>query len=119
MAKPNACAVLVVCCLTMAWPLTARAQSADALGIRAQGRGGAFTAVADDARATWWNPAVLAAGAYLNALVEYGRAPERDRDHLGLALAFPALGLSYYRLTVSDIQPAAGSTGASGGVRQD
>ena len=119
MAKPNVSLVCVVCCLALAWPLTVRAQSADAVGIRAQGMGGAFTAVADDATATWWNPAGLATGAYLNAIVEYGRASERDRDHRGFSLAFPALGLSYYRLTVSDIQPAVGSTGAPAAGRQD
>jgi hypothetical protein len=118
MAKPTVSCLLVVCVLALA-PLTARAQSADFIGIRAQGMGGAFTAVADDATATWWNPAGLGVGPFLSANVEYGRAPERDRDHLGIALGFPALGLSYYRLTVSDIRPASGSTGASAAGRQD
>ena len=117
MAKPTVSCLFVVCALAL--PFTARAQSADAVGIRAQGMGSAFTAVADDATATWWNPAGLATGAYLNATVEYGRASERDRDHRGFALAFPALGVSYYRLTVSDIRPASGSTGASAASRQD
>src|SRR5262245_13966821 len=97
----------------------ARAQSPDAVGIRAQGMGGAFTAVADDSTATWWNPAGLATGAYLNAIVEYGRVRETDLDHRAFSLAFPALGLSYYRLPVSQIQPAVSSTGASGAGRQD
>jgi hypothetical protein len=96
----------------------ARAQPPDAVGVRAQGMGGAFTAVADDATATWWNPAGLATGAYLSADVEYGRTPDTDQTHRGFALAFPALGLGYYRLTVSEIRPD-GSTGASSGDRQD
>jgi len=108
-------------------PVPARAQSPDAAGVRAQGLGGAFTAVADDSSATWWNPAGLATGAYLNAIVEYGRARERDGDstdparrpdHRGFSLAFPALGLSYYRLTVSEIRPSA-STAAVPAGRQD
>jgi hypothetical protein len=37
----------------------ASAQSFEAVGPRARGLGGAFTAVADDATATWWNPAGL------------------------------------------------------------
>lgn len=100
-------------------PAQARAQSADTIGIRAQGMGGAFTAVADDATATWWNPAGLASGAYLNAIVEYGRVEDSDRSSRGISFAFPALGLSYYRLTVSEIRPVASSTAAAGGSRQD
>lgn len=103
-------------------PVSVLAQSPDAVGIRAQGLGGAFTAVADDATASWWNPAGLAGGAYLNLILEYGEsrdAPEPDRpSHRGFALAFPALGLSYYRLTLREIAPA-GSTDASSAGRQD
>ena len=40
--------------------------------------GGAFTAVADDATATWWNPAGLAGGAYFNGLIEAGNHREPD-----------------------------------------
>ncbi len=110
----------------------ARAQSSDLIGVRASGMAGAFTAVADDATATWWNPAGLAGGAYLNAIVETGthQEPKTDRDASGAAtpawrgevrgftVAFPALGLSYYRLRVSEIQPQT-STAGSGAVRQD
>src|SRR5262245_18513758 len=119
MAKPNVFFVCTAACVLLARPDTAGAQSADAVGIRAQGMGSAFTAVADDGSATWWNPAGLATGAYLNVILEYGRAPQRDTDHRGFSVAFPALGLSYYRLTVSDIQPAVSSTGASSADRQD
>ena len=110
----------------------ANAQPADVLGTRAQGMGGAFTAVADDATASWWNPAGMAGGAYFNALIESGShsEPPSDRtasgdpqrawraDTRSLAVAFPALGLSYYRLRVSEIQPQT-STAAATGVRQD
>lgn len=94
--------------------------------------GGAFTAVADDATATWWNPAGLAGGAYFTALIESGRHQEPGADATaaagpqaawrsttrGMSVAFPALGLSYYRLRVSEIQPLA-STGTTAAVRQD
>src|SRR4029453_6678457 len=94
-------ALVLVACL----PGGAAAQSSDAIGIRAQGMGGAFTALADDATASWWNPAGLASGAYLSAVVEYGRVEDRDTGSRGVAFAFPALALSYYRLRVSELQP--------------
>src|SRR5882672_3046250 len=110
-----ACAFLIA----IASPLLVMAQSNEAVGVRAQGMAGAFTAVADDASATWWNPAGLAGGAYLNTIIEFGNQhePRTDRDASGnlvpawqvgvrgFAVAFPALGLSYYRLQVSEIQP--------------
>jgi hypothetical protein len=93
----------------------------EAVGTRAQGLGGAFVAVADDATATWWNPAGLATGAIFSVIVEQVRieapgnpgvneAAWRGRSR-GFAVAFPALGLSHYRLRVSEIgltQPIAG-----------
>src|SRR5262245_34358500 len=98
------------------------AQAPDAVGVRAQGMAGAFTAIADDATATWWNPAGLATGAYLNAIVEYGEptdgaTPDRP-SRFGFALAFPALGLSYYRMTVSRMQLGV-PTATAPAVRQD
>ena len=108
------------------------AQPVDLVGTRASGMGGAFTAVADDATATWWNPAGMAGGAYFNALIEAGRhsEPPTERTPAGdpqsasradtrsFAVAFPALGLSYYRLLVSEIQPQT-STGTTSAVRQE
>jgi hypothetical protein len=98
------------------------AQPPDAIGVRAQGMGGAFTAVADDATASWWNPAGLANGAYLSMIAEYGEvtdAPVPDQPfHRGVAIAFPALGLSYYRTTVSEIGRT-DSIDTGSGSRQD
>jgi hypothetical protein len=97
------------------------AQTADAVGVRAQGMGGAFTAVADDATATWWNPAGLATGAYLSALFEYGESRPTagdDVDHRAFALAFPALGVSYYRMTISEIRPSSTTDPAVAGRQQ-
>jgi len=121
-------------------PVAAMAQSAEDVGVRAQGMGGAFTAVADDASSAWWNPAGLGAwnssgkagGTYANAILEAGahHAPRADRDEAGLAvpawragargvvIAYPALGLSYYRLKIGQLQPFA-PTDPAGATRQD
>lgn len=69
------------------------AQGFEALGTRAQGMGGAFVAVADDASAVYWNPAGLGTGATVDAQIEVGR---QERVFAGLAI--PSLGLSYWRL---------------------
>lgn len=106
----------------------ASAQTFESVGVRAQGLSGAFVAVADDATASWWNPAGLATGAYLSAVVERGRTTEPVTPLPGgpaarttandVAIAFPALGLSYYRVRVSEIA-APGSTATGAGNRQD
>lgn len=69
------------------------AQGFDTLGTRAQGMGGAFVAVADDASAVYWNPAGLGTGATLDAHLEIGH---QDRIFAGLTI--PSIGLSYWRL---------------------
>ncbi|MCC7415994.1 MAG: conjugal transfer protein TraF [Acidobacteria bacterium] len=109
----------------------ADAQQFESVGIRAQGMAGAFVAVADDATATWWNPAGLAGGPYLDGLVEYGtlRQPEapapagelrpaRQTRTRGFAFAYPAAGVSYYRLKISEIRPL-GSTAPDGSDRDN
>jgi hypothetical protein len=114
----RAFAYLVLCLVTFR-PLVATAQSFETVGIRAQGMGGAFVALADDATATWWNPAGLAAGAYFNALIEYDRPrTPPDSSVKGIAVAMPSLGLSYYRLPINQMRPAA-STGETAERRQD
>lgn len=103
------------------FPSLVYGQLPDAVGVRAQGMGGAFTAVADDANADWWNPAGLASGAFLNMIVEYGEPSEPlaldQPSHRGFALAFPALGISYFRMPVSAVAPT--PTGDSAASRQD
>jgi hypothetical protein len=98
---------------------TASAQSSELVGVRAQGMAGAFTAVADDATATWWNPAGLAGGAYFSAILENDRPPILPGDQIrGVSMAFPALGLSYYRLPLSQIRTQT-STDVTAASRQD
>ena len=72
--------------------------------------GGAFVAVASDATATWWNPAGLAAGPFLDLAVarastevQDGRQPWRQTSSW-LALGIPPLGISYYRFHITDIR---------------
>ena len=109
--------VCLVSCLLVG--TSAHAQPAESIGVRAKGMAGAFTALADDATAAWWNPAGLAGGSYFSAILEYGRLKNPpDTDVKGISIAFPALGLSYYRLPISEMRPLT-STGQTQAIRQD
>src|ERR1051325_8568908 len=92
-------------------PRPARAQMFETFGIRAQGMGGAFVALADDATATWWNPAGLATGKLFSLTIDYDWVddpaepapfgPARRDAATGFAAAFPSLAVSYYRFRIS------------------
>lgn len=125
------CKLLCVCLVGAILGGAARdtsAQTFESVGVRAQGMSGAFVAVADDATASWWNPAGMATGAYLSAVLERGRTtepvtplpegPAARTTANDIALSFPALGLSYYHFRISEIDVPA-STAASAGNRQD
>ena len=76
-----------------------RLDSRQAVGVRAAGMGGAFTAVADDASAVFWNPAGFASGSFFSLVAD---ANLLDRRSGGLvALGTPPLGLSYYRTAIA------------------
>jgi hypothetical protein len=70
--------------------------------------GGAFVAVANDSSATWWNPAGLAAGPFLD--IALTRTTFDASDHLpparggmwGFSAGTPPFGLSYYRFRLTD-----------------
>jgi hypothetical protein len=100
-------------------PAVAHAQGVEAVGIRALGMGGAFVAVADDASATYWNPAGLVTGDVVSVLAETGLGrfedailPQRPgtpngtlaSSRLGgtlVALGTWPLGATFYRLASS------------------
>ena len=58
-----------MCALLAAVPSLAAAQIVETVGTRAQGMGGAFVAVANDSSATWWNPAGLADGPFMDMAI--------------------------------------------------
>lgn len=102
----------------------AGAQVFEAVGSRAQGMGGAFVAVANDSSATWWNPAGLADGPFLDMATAWTTTevteglPARRDQVTWFALGTPPFGVSYYRLRITDIQPPA-PTAAEAGTRED
>ena len=87
------------------------AQTVEAVGTRALGMGGAFVAVADDSSASWWNPAGLAAGPFLdvaiarNGVAIDGTLPASRTGTWSFTLGTPPFGVSYYRLRITDIAP--------------
>jgi hypothetical protein len=102
----------------------AAAQSVEVAGSRALGMGGAFVAVADDSSATWWNPAGLAAGPFLDMAIARtsatvdGTVPDARNGLWSFSLGTPPFGVSYYRLRITDIRPE-DPTAAGAGNRED
>jgi len=81
------------------FPASAFGQAEAPVGVRAAGMGGAFTAVADDGSAAFWNPAGFASGSYFSLVVD-GNILDRRSGWLA-ALGTPPLGLSYYRTAIA------------------
>lgn len=108
---------MVLLCLLVAVP--ARSQVVETLGSRALGMGGAFVAVASDSSATWWNPAGLAAGPFVDiawgkGLIEADRRlPAARYRPSWAALGTPPFGLSLYRFRITDIRPFTPTEGIS------
>ena len=74
-------------------PVLVQGQTFGAVGTRAEGMGGAFVAVADDASAVYWNPAGIATGATFDFQISTGRG-----STVFAGAALPVLGASYYRI---------------------
>ncbi len=98
--------VLLVIFLIAASAPSAAAQAFESVGARALGMGGAFVGVADDACATWWNPAGLATGPIFGLALEkshfeteremgFGLPQPAERGTFFLSAASLPLGLSY------------------------
>jgi hypothetical protein len=85
--------------LVLAAAASAPAQSEAPVGVRAAGMGGAFTAVADDGSAAYWNPAGFATGSYFSLVLDTNQLDRRSGWLL--ALGTPPLGLSYYRTAIA------------------
>jgi hypothetical protein len=102
----------------------AAGQTFEMVGERALGMGGAFVAVANDSTATWWNPAGLATGPFLDLSIgsAAGAAdssyPASRAGTWAFSLGTPPVGLSYYRLKITDIR-AAPATAMAEGDRED
>jgi hypothetical protein len=69
----------------------------ESVGIRAQGMGGAFVAVADDPSATFWNPAGLATGGPVGGIFELTRFQSGNRHSFFGGLGSWPLGLTFVR----------------------
>jgi hypothetical protein len=103
---------VVLAVLAAAWPglvAPALAQTAEVVGTRALGMGGAFVAVADDPSAVYWNPAGLPRMGIVQMGLEWQsfetgpdspafRDPAADGSSTLVALTTPPLGVSYLRL---------------------
>jgi len=89
----------------------ARAQTAP-VGVRAAGMGGAFTAVADDATATYWNPAGLAAGTFFGLTLDGNHFDRQAGQFAGFAT--PPFGISYFRTASSTAVDENGRNPAGG-----
>lgn len=114
-------------------PVPVGAQIFESVGTRALGMGGAFTGVADDATAVYWNPAGLGSGpifdlAVGHSLTEQVRArglpasPESAAtggSATFFGFAVPSFGLSYYRLQMSEVRGSPDPTAGGTPDRQD
>lgn len=100
--------------LVLASALPARAQAEPPVGVRAAGMGGAFTAVADDGSAVFWNPAGLARGSFFSLVLDHN-ALDHDSATL-IALGTPPLGVSYYRTATSALPGGASVVAHHAGV---
>lgn len=118
-APPGACA-LAALLLAFSSSLVG-AQPRAQVGERAQGMGGAFVAVADDASAIYWNPAGLATGSTFDVQLDLTTPADvidtpDPRRPIFAGAAMPALGLAYYRVSSAVSSSADRKNGGSGEV---
>ncbi len=102
--------VIRMALLCLSAPVSAHGQVVETVGSRALGMGGAFVAVASDSTATWWNPAGLAAGPFVDLAWGQGvietsqNVPAVRYRPWWVALGTPPFGVSVDRFRITDIQ---------------
>jgi hypothetical protein len=97
------------------------------LGARAAGMGGAYTGVADDHTAFYWNPAGIAFGSFLSAGVYHGhddserdgRSFEDRATGFSLRYTFMGVALTDFRRTAASANASASPAEAHGRRRVD
>ncbi|MFC1555677.1 tetratricopeptide repeat protein [candidate division KSB1 bacterium] len=89
--------LLVCCCALLAVPAVSQVANQSQIGARPMGMGGAFSAIANDANAIFWNPAGIATLQRQEITTMYS-------DPYGLGIAQSYLG---YVLPITDNQAAA------------
>ena len=121
--------VLLMGWAILAMPPALAAQGFELVGARPRAMGGAFVAVADDASATWWNPAGLPATLIFDGVADLGALnsiPDRPIEDAGtagkqhaalVAAAFPVAALSYTRVHQWRLEPV--PTAGPSGSRQE
>src|SRR5215213_826194 len=124
MRFPQWSVVLLFFIYPLTSPSAVWSQAIEMAGTRAPGMGGAFVAVADDSSATWWNPAGLAAGPFVDLAVSRNstragddRAPAWRGRLSSFSLGIPPAGVSYYRFRMTEIAQT-GSTAIGQGDRE-
>jgi hypothetical protein len=105
---PSNCRNLLLLTAVLSLITAPLAEAQGPVGTRAAGLAGAFVGLADDASAVYWNPAGLATGAIVSAVVMFGAEetapdwpqPNAAQRHTALltAVSAPPIGLAYYRL---------------------
>lgn len=115
--KVGAVVTVVLAAASTGLATRAAAQTAEVLGTRALGMGGAFVAVADDPSAVYWNPAGLPRMGVINLGLEW-QSFETGNDDRSVfdpaaggssalvALTTPPLGAFYYRLRQTNLFPS-------------
>ena len=103
-------AVSLLTLLIVSWPgfaLHTAAQTAEVVGTRALGMGGAFVAVADDPSAVYWNPAGLPRMGIINLGIDWQSfetgGDAADGSSALVAMTTPPLGVSYLRLRQTNL----------------